>query len=165
VVESTDQPNSSDGQSAVVLDSPAPEAVTDPPLPENVEQAKTKPVSIEKTVSKKEPVEEPTPKTETVEKPKPEVEAEAPRPVPQTARRTETPRRNQASTRRESEPVPDIESIFTGRPSGQRSERGERREQIRRIPPEDMSEEEYREWRRQRREERRRRQYRNTFPF
>ncbi|HEX8734896.1 MAG TPA: protein kinase [Pyrinomonadaceae bacterium] len=164
MVESTGQPNSSDGQSAVVLDSPVPETVNDSPVPENVEQAKTKPVSIEKTVGKKEPVDEPAPKTEAVEKPKPDVEPETSRPV-QTARRTESPRRNQTSTRVESEPVPDIESVFTGRPSGQRNDRGGRREQMRRVPPEDMSEEEWREWRRQRREERRRRQNRNTFPF
>jgi serine/threonine protein kinase len=166
-VESTRESNPESGQTAVVLDSPPPE-VTDSPLPENIEQAKTKPLAIEKTVAKKEIVketdDEPATKTETAEKPKP-VQEEAPRPV-QAPRRAESPRRNQAAPRsRESEPVPDIESIFTGRSSNQRNERWRRQEQMRRQPRDDMSEEEWREWRRQRREERRRRQNRNYFPF
>ncbi|HEX8247306.1 MAG TPA: protein kinase [Pyrinomonadaceae bacterium] len=160
--------NSETGQNAVVSDSPTPEA-SDSPLLQNLEQAKTKPLAIEKTVAKKEiakeTVDEPISKTETAEKPKP-APVEESRPVQAPSRRNESPRRNQTSTRRtETEPVPDIESVFTGRPSSQRGERWRRQEQWRREPRDDMSEEEWREWRRQRREERRRRQNRNYFPF
>ncbi|HLM00468.1 MAG TPA: protein kinase [Pyrinomonadaceae bacterium] len=166
-VETVQESNPETNQTAVVPDSPIPEEeeeTADAPLPENVEQAKTKPLPIEKKVEKKEIV-DPT-ETAVAEKPKPVEVEEAPRPAQaQNQRRTtEPPRRNQTSTRRvESEPVPDIESVFTGRSSEAR----QRRSQSRREPPEDMSEEEWREWRRQRRQERRQRQEQNRryFPF
>jgi serine/threonine protein kinase len=171
--QETGSPNA--GQNDVVLDSPAPEEAIDSPLPENVEQAaKTRLPASEKKAEKKETAEEPEAepapdKTGNAEKPKPsQQEEEPPRaPVQQNARRNEAQRRNQTSTRRvESEPVPDIESVFTGRPSGRRGERSQNRGRQDRVPPEDMSEEEWREWRRQRREERRRRQQNRTyFPF
>ncbi|MDQ3800906.1 MAG: hypothetical protein M3384_15785, partial [Acidobacteriota bacterium] len=170
--ESTEESSSPNaGQNDVVLDAPAPEAI-DAPVPENVEQAaKTRLPAIEKKVEKKETGDEPEPvddKTENAEKPKPVQQVEeAPRTPAQNAKRTEAaPRRNQAPPRRvESEPVPDIESVFTGRPSERRGERSESRRRDR-VAPDDMSEEEWREWRRQRREERRRRQQnRQYFPF
>jgi serine/threonine protein kinase len=167
--ETTQEPGLVNEPADVVIDSPTPEAIA-PPLLENIEQAKTKPVAIEKTVARKENNDEPAPKTEPAEKienpetPKP-AQVEVTRPV-QTPRRSEPQRRNQTPARSaESQPVPDIESIFTGRPSDRREERPRRQEQQRRQPPEDMSEEEWQEWRRQRREQRRRRQLRNTFPF
>lgn len=62
------------------------------------------------------------------------------------------------------EPVPDIEVIFTGRPSWEDDRRQQRREE-RRQQREQMSEEEWREHRRQRREQRRKRQNGKPFPF
>ena len=164
-IQSNVDSNSNTGESAIVLDSPVPEPV-EPPLTENIEQAKTKPLPAGKPVVKKEIVEEPVSKTEPAEKPNPlpaQIETSKTIPAP---RRNEAPRRSQTSPRvAEQQPVPDIESVFTGRPSGQRGDRARRQQPARRELPEDMSEEEWREWRRQRREERRRRQYRNTFPF
>ncbi|HEY8559994.1 MAG TPA: serine/threonine-protein kinase [Pyrinomonadaceae bacterium] len=57
-----------------------------------------------------------------------------------------------------SEPVPDIESIFTGRPSWQRHDGAIRREERRRAR-EEMTEEEWREYRRRRRQQRRENSY------
>jgi serine/threonine protein kinase len=168
-INSTVQPNvdsnSNTGQSATILDSPTPEIV-EPPLPENIEQAKTKPLPAEKNVVKKETVDEPVSKTETAEKPNsPPAQAETSR-TAQAPRRTEAQRRSQPSPRvAEQQPVPDIESVFTGRPSWERNAKVRRQEDRRRQQREEMTEEEWREMRRQRREERRRRQNRNTFPF
>jgi serine/threonine protein kinase len=60
------------------------------------------------------------------------------------------------------EKVPDIESVFTGRPSWEREERLRRREE-RRLRIEGMSEEEFREMRRRRRQQRRQNNY--PIPF
>ena len=157
-IQSVSETNPDTEQSAINLDAPTPEAA-DLPLLENTEQAKTKPLSIEKAVEKKEVINEPVLKEETAEKPKPApIQNEIPRPA-QNPHRNEPQRRSQPSPRVvESQPVPDIESIFTGRSSRQNS--GRRRQQI-----EDISEEELRELRRQRREERRRRKNQNNFPF
>lgn len=155
-IQSAPETNPDTEQSTI--DADAPEAA-DLPVLENTEQAKTKPLSIEKAVEKKEIVNEPVLKEEITEKSKPvPMQNEIPRPA-QNPHRNEPQRRNQTSPRvAESEPVPDIESIFTGRSSRRNS--GKRRQQI-----EDISEEELREIRRQRREERRRRKNRNNFPF
>lgn len=157
-IQSAPEINPDTEQSALDLESPTPEAA-DTSLLENTEQAKTKPLSIEKAVEKKEIVNEPVLKEEITEKSKPApIQNENPRPA-QNPNRNEPQRRSQTSPRVvESEPVPDIESIFTGRSSRRNS--GKRRQQI-----EDISEEELREIRRQRKAERRRRQNRNNFPF
>lgn len=162
VTQPAPETNPDTKQSAIDLDSPTPEAA-ELPLLENTEQAKTKPLSIEKAVEKKEVINEPAYREEITEKSKPApIQTEIPRPA-QNSHRSQPQRRSQTSPRvMESEPVPDIEAIFTGRPSGNRSNnnRQERRQQI-----EDISEEEFREMRRQRKAERRRRQNRNNFPF
>lgn len=62
------------------------------------------------------------------------------------------------------EPVADIESIFTGRPSwksGKKQQRKENREQL----PDEMSEEQWQELRRERREKRKERQKERPNPF
>jgi serine/threonine protein kinase len=162
--QTTPELNPDAGQSAVVLDSPTPEAFDAPAL-ENVEQAKTnKPLPIEKTSAKKETDEETVSKNETVEKPTQTTTAqtEPARPV-EAPRRSEPPKRNQPKPRAESEPIPDIESVFTGRPSPWQRNARLRRQEERRRQYEDMSEEEFREMRRQRRRERRRQN--RDFPF
>jgi serine/threonine protein kinase len=164
-IQSNVDSNSNAEQPAIVSDSPLPEIV-EPSVRENIEQAKTKPLPVEKNVVRKEVIDEPVSKTEPVEKSNPSpVQTETSRTV-QAPRRNETPRRSQTSTRvAEQQPVPDIESVFTGRPSWERNAKVRRQEDRRRQVEDDMSEEEWREMRRQRREERRRRQYRNNFPF
>ncbi len=82
----------------------------------------------------------------------------------QTTRRSESQRNGETRSRVIEAPVPDIESIFTGRPAAERDERLRRQEE-RRRQREQMSDEELREFRRQRREERRRRGNGNNFPF
>ena len=168
-----DQPDSSNQSSAVEtaseinpiteqseIDSDAPTSeVTDLPLSENTEQAKTKPILIEKAVEKKDVVEQPVLKEEITEKPKPApIENDIPQPA-QNPVRSEPQRRSQSRPRVvESEPIPDIESVFTGRSSRQNSGQS-------RTEREDISREELREIRRQRRQERRRNQNRDNFPF
>lgn len=163
--QTTVEPNPNTAQPEIVSEAPVTETLDSTAL-ENVEQAKTKPVSVEKTVARKPSVDETVSKTETTEKPNPPTaQPEPERPV-QAPRRNEPPRRNnQPSPRTEQQPVPDIESVFTGRPSWQRNARM-RRQEDRRRQQEDMSEEEFRELRReQRRKERWRRQNRDYFPF
>jgi len=132
--------NSNTGQSAAVLDTTQTE-VTEAALLENTKEQKAKPVSTGKIVARKETTDKPTAQVDTTEKPSPSKTS------PST--RTENPRRNQSQTDNQTrprvadtEPVPDIESIFTGRPAGQ-----QRREKQRR------------------RQERRQRQNGNTIPF
>jgi serine/threonine protein kinase len=166
-VQTTVEPNPNIEQPEIVSDSPVSETLDSPAL-KNQEQARTKPVSVEKTSVKKPAADETVSKTETTEKPNPPTaQPEPERPAVQAPRRSEPPRRNnnnQPSPRAEQQPVPDIESVFTGRPSWQRNARMRRQEE-RRRQEEDMSEEEFREMRRQRRKERWRRQNRDNFPF
>ncbi|MBA3601028.1 MAG: serine/threonine protein kinase [Acidobacteria bacterium] len=157
VVQTSLESNSNTGQSAIALDLPTPE-VADTLKLENVGQAKTKPISIEKTVEKKEIIDEPVDQGETTEKSKP-----APAPA-KTPRRSQTQRNDETRSREvEPQPVLDIESIFTGRPSGERSDK-QRRQEERRRQQEQMSDEKREEMRRQRRPERRQRQNSNI-PF
>jgi len=174
VVESTPEPGLNAEQTAAVSDSPRSEISNSPSL-ENTEQVEILPVKSKKiaekreTVQKSEPVEEPPVRAETTEKPKPEppAQAEATRPAP-APRRSEPQRRNQTQQTQprvtESQRAPDIESIFTGRPTGERDEKLRRQEE-RRRQREEMSDEEWQEMRRQRRQERKQRQNRNPFPF
>ncbi len=161
VVQTSLESNSNTEQSVIALDLPTPE-IADSLKPKNIEQTKTKPISNVKTVEKKEivekPVAQPVAQEETTEKSKPA-------PVPaKTPRRKETQRNAETRSRvSEPQPVLDIESIFTGRPSGERSDK-QRRQEERRRQPEQMSDEEWEEMRRQRRQERRQRQNRNI-PF
>ena len=153
VVQTSLELNSNTEQSAM----PTPE-VADLPKSKNTEQAKAKPISIEKTVEKKEIIDKPIAQEEITEKSKP-----APVPV-KNPRRSETQRNGETRSRVvEPKSVPDIESIFTGRPSGERSDK-QRRQEERRRQREQMSDEEWEEMRRQRRQERRQRQNRNL-PF
>lgn len=135
-------------------------------IAETVEQAKTKPVEIEKAVAEKETDDEPEIKVEAAEKEKPQTEqSEPPRAKPaQNPRRSDSPRQNQPPRSVESEPIPDIESIFTGRPSRAQNDRIRSGEERRRRADE-MTEEEFEELRRQRRQERRRRQNRPPLPY
>jgi len=156
----------SNNQQPVILDEPSTEVVESSIL-KNTEQAKTKPLSTAKTVEKKATVEKSVTEVEPDENPQPVPPAETPRSTaPPPSRRSESQRREQHTRPRVTvnEPAPDIESIFTGRPSGQRNEI-QRRKEERRREREDMSEEEFREMRRQRRQERRQRQNGSTFPF
>ncbi len=155
-----------------------PPPVSDSQMPEtadtfSVENTKqSSPASTKTTVEKKEIAE----KKKTVDEPPAQVEtAEKPKPAPaqtetlrsttkQTTRRSESQRNGETRSRVIEAPVPDIESIFTGRPSAEREEKLRRQEE-RRRQREQMSDEELREYRRQRREERRRRANSNNFPF
>ena len=157
VVQTSLESNSNTGQSAIALDLPTPE-VADTLKLENIKRAKTKPISIEKTVEKQENIDKPVAQEETTEKSKP-----APAPV-KIPRRSETQRNGETRSRvSEPQPVLDIESIFTGRPSGERGDK-QRHQEERRRQREQMSDEEWEEMRRQRRQERRQRQNRNL-PF
>jgi len=166
VVESVSESNSNAEQSAIVLDSPLPEAAN-PPLLEAVSEAKAKPVVIEKTVEKKKSSDEQAVQAETTEKPKPapdqnEITRSA---RVQTPRPTQSQRSGETRTRViEPQRAPDIESIFTGRTSAQRDEIQQRREE-RRRQREQMTDEELREFRRLRKQERRQRQNSQPFPF
>ncbi len=182
IVQSTSETNSNPEESATVLDTPMPE-VSDSSSAENAEQAETAPVLVKtsaakreipekrEAVEKKKTVDEPsvqieTTRVATTEKPKPApAQTETSRSTPkQNPRRSEAQRNGETRTRVIEAPVPDIESIFTGRPSGERDEKLRRQEEHRRQR-EQMSDEQLREMRRQRREERKRRQNGNNFPF
>ncbi len=176
MAQSTPAPELNIEQSATVLDSPMPE-ISDTPLIEKTEQiiekteqTKSPPVKSEPIVEKQETVakretDEPPAPAEITEKPKPAPEKpQTSRPASkQTTRRSESQRNGETRSRVIEAPVPDIESIFTGRPAAERDERLRRQEE-RRRQREQMSDEELREFRR-RREERRRRGNGNNFPF
>jgi hypothetical protein len=144
--------------------------VSDSSAPEDTKQSlpvSTK-VSTEKKeiAEKKKDVDEPPAPIEIVEKPEPApAKTETARPAPkQTTRRSESQRNGETRSRIIETPVPDIESIFTGRPSLEEDERLRRKEE-RRRQRDQMSDEELRDFRRQRREQRRRRANGNNFPF
>ncbi|MEJ7861269.1 MAG: serine/threonine-protein kinase [Pyrinomonadaceae bacterium] len=175
VVQQAQELNTDTVQSGTVLDSSEPE-VFDPPPSKNIEQAEVKPASIktmtvakQSTIEKRKTVDEPNVQTEFEENSKPApVQAEI---LPPVAAQRQTPRRSRPQfdgvTRSrvvESQSAPDIESIFTGRPTGSGNDVQQRREE-RRREREQMSDEEWRETRRQRKQERRQRQNSQPFPF
>lgn len=172
IVETAPASNASAEQTAIVSDVP-PAEITDATLTENIAPAKPKSRSVEKTVGKKEIVQEMTATAETAEKSKP-VSDENSRPsTPVENSRSSAPARNPRRTQTrdsgetrsrvvESAPVSDIESVFTGQPTEQEKLR---RGAERRVPRDELSDEELREMRRRRREKRRERQNENPFPF
>ncbi len=175
VVQQAQELNTDTVQSGTVLDSSEPE-VFDPPPSKNIEQAEVKPASIktttvakQSTIEKRKTVDEPIVQTEFEENSKPApVQAEI---LPPVAARRQTPRRSRPQSDGvtqsrvvESQSAPDIESIFTGRPTGRGNDVQQRREE-RRREREQMSDEEWRETRRQRKQERRQRQNNQPFPF
>ncbi len=163
--------NSNIEQTENIADSEAQE-VSDEPILEKPEQTKTTKIKTEpiaekrETVAKRETEDELPVPVEITEKTKPAPEKSQPsRPAPkQTSRRDESPQNGETRTRVIEAPVPDIESIFTGRPSSEGNNKISRQEKLRRQR-EQMSDEELKEYRRQRREERRRRANRIPFPF
>jgi len=171
VTQSSPASNSNIEQTMSDTDSPAPE-ISDAPLLEKTEQIKTTRVKSEpvvdkrETVAKREAEDEPPPPAEIPEKTKPATEkSQTSRPASrQNTRRSEPQQDDETRTRVVEDPVPDIESIFTGRSSGEREEKLRRQEE-RQRQREQMSDEELREMRRQRREQRRRRGNGNNFPF
>ena len=169
VTQSSPALNSNIEQSASVSDSPTPE-ISDTPSLEKTEQIKTTRVKSEpivekrETVAKRETVDEPPTPTEIPEKTKPAPEKSQTSPSRKTPKRSKSQQNDETRTRVVEAPVPDIESIFTGRSSGQREEKLRRQEE-RQRQREQMSDEELREFRRQRREQRRRRENGNNFPF
>lgn len=157
------KPDTNLTQAPRVLVLPTPELSELPDL-ENVEEAKTKPVSTRVNVERKEIVEELVTRAEIIEKPKSlpaPIETTRPTKV-QTSRRSE-PQKNSQSRPRAIvyEPVPDIESIFTGRSSNGRNQRvryqGGNKGQ--------MSHEEWKEMQRERKRERKQSRKGSPFPF
>jgi len=163
--------NSNTDQSAANSISSLPE-VSATPLLETRAKSEVKPISKKTTVEKRETVEAQTVREETAEEtteetaeklnPSPAtVEISRPNPV-QNKSRDEIQTQSRKTTPRvvQSQPVPDIESIFTGRPSDKRENKGERRQQ-----DDEMSDEDKQEIRRQRRQERRQRRNNQPLPF
>ena len=142
-------------------------AVSEPPASIAAEPEKIKLPSSEKTVEKRTTANksndqnESAEKVETTDKPKTDAPSiKTPRSVPEQILRREPTRPRVANN----ESAPDIESIFTGRPAGQRDD-AEQRNQERRRQMEEMSDAELRELRRQRGQRRRQRQNGSTIPF
>ena len=144
-----------------------------PPVPPAVEQIKISEALAKEdnekvktnSISVKEPAEEAeVEKTAAVE----ETVREAPasKSVKTTTRRPAAKTKTRDIDTRdrivETEPVPDIESVFTGRPSWERRQKMQRRDD-RRHRIDEMSEEEWREMRRRRRQQRRQNSY--PIPF
>jgi hypothetical protein len=125
---------------------------------ENDEIVKTKSAPAKKTTEKTEvKAEKPLVVAEEVK----EIEHRNPVRATETKRPARKPQATTGEKRErvvENEPAPDIESIFTGRPSWERDNRRRRREQ-RFENRDDWTEEEFREMRRQQRRERRRRNF------
>lgn len=158
------KPNVKLSQPARVLILPTPE-VSDSAILENVEQAKINSISTEATVETVENFDRTTAKAEKIEKSKSSpLQNEITRPVvvvqPKRQSESQNPTRPRVVV---SEPVPDIETIFTGRSSNGRNERvryeGEDRGRGK------MSQEEWKEMRRERKQERRQRRNGKPFPF
>ncbi|HEY0459222.1 MAG TPA: protein kinase [Pyrinomonadaceae bacterium] len=146
------EPESAPDLAAQTIDSDALEA-------ESHEKAKSKSPAIKKASEKNEIVEEPVEEDDAVAEVQPQKSAKK-------ENKRAAQKSNSASIDRrerivESERAPDIESIFTGRPSWERDEKMRRAE--RRRQNEEMSEEEWREMRRRRREQRRQNNY--PIPF
>ncbi len=179
VAQQVQESNIDAAQSVTVLDSPVPET-SDPPLSKNIEQAEDKPASMKTTAAvarqspnekRKTVDEEPPVQTETTENlnPAPPIQAETSSPPPRrpAARRGKSQPGGETRSRVvESQSAPDIESIFTGRPTATRDDDAvQQRREERRRQREQMSDEELREMRRQRKQERRRRENIQPFPF
>jgi len=169
VVQPLQESNVNINQPAAVTNLPVPQVSESPQL-ENIEQAETKPAFMEKTAVKRQTVQkqkskdEPPASAETIEKPEPARAKASPRPAErQTLSRSAPPQhRSQTSPHVVvKQPFPDIESIFTGRPAGKRSEKLRRKEE-RRQQPERINDEEYEDL--LRRQKRRERQNRRSFP-
>ena len=166
VVQSSPESKLNNQQTAKISD-PENAGTLDSPSAKDVEQAKNKLRSTEKTAER----EETSDKRDIIEEPfdiavatkKPEtVENSRPASVRNTGR---SKSENDDEPRvRESEPAPDIESIFTGRSSWE-NDRKQQRRQERRRQQDEMSEEEFQELRRERRERRKKRQNEKPFPF
>jgi serine/threonine protein kinase len=134
------------------------EKTTIPDSSETREKVRTKPVvekktTVEKASVEEAPVEENIRETTTSKPSNPELKHRAPK--------SNTPGIDRRERVVKSEPVPDIESIFTGRSSWEREEKMRRREERRRMN-EQMSDEELRKWRRRRQA---RREIYNPIPF
>jgi serine/threonine protein kinase len=139
---------------------------SNPTLVENTVPSKAKAGQNEKSVDKNEKkatIQDSGAMAETVEKQKP-VQNVIPRPpVTQNVRRSEPRDNGEARSRVVEEPVPDIESVFTGQQNDRERAQSRAKQQRQR---EQMSDDEFNEMRRQRREQRRReRQNRPNFPF
>lgn len=103
-------------QSARVLILPAPE-ITESAKPENTGQTTVEPIKAQKIVEKREIADNPMPKTEVT---KETVSVPVEIVLPRTETRNAPPKKREKRDRREvrevsNEPIPDIESIFTGR--------------------------------------------------
>lgn len=164
VIQPVLKPNVTLSQPARVLVLPKPE-VSDSDVLESVEQAKINSVSTEETVERVENFNRTTAKAEKIEKPKSSpLQNEISRPViviqPRRRSEPENPTRPRVVV---SEPVPDIETIFTGRSSNARNERVRYEGEDRRRGK--MSQEEWKEMRRERKQERKQRRNGKPFPF
>jgi serine/threonine protein kinase len=163
ITQSTPMSDSNIKQSASVSDSPTPE-IFDTPLLEKTEPIQSTRVTSEPITEKLETDGEPPAPAEIPEKTKPAPEKSQTSPSRKIPNRSKSQQNDETRSRVVETPVPDIESIFTGRPSKEGDEKLRRQEE-RRRQREQMSNEELREMRRQRREERRRRGNGNNFPF
>jgi serine/threonine protein kinase len=158
VIQPKPETNPNIGQSETVSESTVPDEPAETNI-ENTEQARNRPVQSEKTVERKTAAEEPIVREEKNDNPaSARLENKKSAPV-------QNPRRGNSKGNGEirdrvvvNEPVPDIESVFTGRPSRYKNEKVRRRNN-------EMSEEEWEEFRRQRQKERRQRQNARPFPF
>lgn len=171
-VSSESAPEPDSNNQPLINDSASTEAENSvAPPTEKTEQIKNPRGKTEATVEKRETVakrdnDEVEPQQiEITEKSKPAAEKPQPsRPVAkQNVRRSQSSEEDEETRSRVVEvPVPDIESIFTGRPSTGNNEK--MRRQNERRQRDQMTDEELREYRRRRRAERRRR-IENDFPF
>jgi serine/threonine protein kinase len=155
VTASTTETDSNQPETAVP--NPVEEAkILDSTGTENSGKNKIKPVEIKKTIEKANLEDESLIEEVVPEKP-------VSKPVKTEIKNQPSKSKSSSIDRRERivesapEQAPDIESIFTGRPSWQRNERMRRRDEQQRQQIDEMSEEEFREMRRQQREQRRRR--------
>jgi serine/threonine protein kinase len=165
IVQSAQESDSETEESTVNAIPTEPE-VSAIPLSETTQKSENTSVVKKQSVKKQDRVEEEpqeneiTEKSQTISNP---VEVSRPAPLPNT-RRNDSQRRKESTPRIvKSQPVPDIESIFTGRPVDEGSDRDRIFEPKRRR--DQMTDEEWREMRRQRRQERKQRQNNQPFPF
>lgn len=152
-------PEFNEAQTATISDSFDPKISETTPL-EDVEQARNSPIRpVEKTIEKPET----SKKGEVIDEPRAEaVVKEKPKPtLIENSRRGKHESTGETRSRVvESEPVPDIESVFTGRSSWETNKKQKPKQER-----EQMSDEEWQELRRQRREQSKKNQNGNPFPF
>jgi serine/threonine protein kinase len=153
----TTKTDSDQPETATTAPNPVEEAkILDSTEAESSEKNKIKPVDAKKTIEKASVEDESLIEEDVPEKP-------VSKPVKTEIKNQASKSKSSSIDRRERivesapEQAPDIESIFTGRPSWQRNERMRRRAEDQRQQIDEMSEEEFREMRRQQRERRRRR--------